>query len=176
MKRSSFIMLVSWLFMHSAAISQTDSSAIKAFDQMKRVVGEWTGTSEWSGSKTPKGKMDAKYYLTGKGSAMVEDLIADGQPVMTTVYHLDGADLRMTHYCGAGNQPRLKVASIDQEKKIIHFIYLDATNLSSESSPHVVGLDWQFPDDDHIQLVFDFKIGAAHRYEHILLDRKKSLG
>ncbi len=48
----------------------------------------------------------------------------------------------MTHYCAAGNQPRLKAASIDQEKKIIHFTYLD----------------------------------AAHRYEHILPDRKKALG
>ena len=91
--------------------------------------------------------------------------------MMTSVYHLDGTNLRMTHYCAAGNQPRLKADSIDQEKKIIHFTYLDATNLSNELSPHVVGLNLQFPDDDHIQLIFDFKIGANHRYEHILLNR-----
>jgi hypothetical protein len=173
MKRTGFIILVSWLFLHSPAISQTDSSAIQAFVQMKRAVGEWTGTSEWTGSKTPKAKMDAKYYLTGKGSAMVEDLIMDGQPMMTTVYHLDGSDLRMTHYCAAGNQPRLKADSIDQGKKTIHFSYLDATNLSGESAPHVVGLVWQLPDDDHILLIFEFKTGAAdHRYEHILLNRE----
>jgi hypothetical protein len=51
-----------------------------------------------------------KEYLTGNGSALVESLIMGGVPTMTTVYHLDEADLRMTHYCGAKNQPRLKAA------------------------------------------------------------------
>src|SRR5438309_11983397 len=43
--------------------------------------------------------MNAKYYLTGNGTTVVENLIVDGNANMTTVYHLDGADLRATHYC-----------------------------------------------------------------------------
>jgi len=57
--------------------------------------------------------MSASYYITGNNSAVVENLTTGGTPNMTSVYHLDGADLRMTHYCGAGNQPRLKAERID---------------------------------------------------------------
>jgi hypothetical protein len=63
------------------------------------LAGDWTGTFEWTGGRKDSGKMNATYYLTGNGSAVVENLTIGGLPSMTSVYHLDGSDLRMTHYC-----------------------------------------------------------------------------
>ena len=54
--------------------------------------------------------MNATYYVTGNSSAVVENLINESTPVMTSVYHLDGRDLRMTHFCGAQNQPKTEGA------------------------------------------------------------------
>ena len=151
-----------------------DTGATKAFSHIKSLAGDWEGTYKWSGGRTSQGKMDAKYYLTGNGSAVVEDLLVDGKPMMTTVYHLDGPALRMTHYCGAGNQPRLKLNTIDEEKKTIHFEFVDATNLASLSDPHVDQLEVDFKDDNHITLVFTFKQANITSYEHIELSRAKN--
>ena len=42
--------------------------------------------------------MNAHYYLRGEGSALVEDLIERGEPIMTSDYHLDG-NMAMTWAC-----------------------------------------------------------------------------
>ena len=76
-----------------------ESSGASMFAQLKSLAGDWKGTFEWTGARTGKGSMNASYYLTGNGSALVENLIMEGAPIMTSVYHLDGVDLRMTHYC-----------------------------------------------------------------------------
>ena len=97
---------------HDEGGSPPASKANDTFNLIKALVGDWQGSYEWIG-KNRKGPMNARYYLTGNGTAVVEDLIVDGNANMTTVYHLDGADLRATHYCAAGNQPRLKATSTE---------------------------------------------------------------
>jgi hypothetical protein len=80
----------------------TPAASSNAFNSIKTLVGDWEGTFQWIGTAR-KGQMNARYYLTGNGSAVVEDLTSDGKtPNMTTVYHLNGTELRATHYCGAG--------------------------------------------------------------------------
>jgi len=118
--------------------SETQEGAnAAALAQLRGLAGEWEGPLEWSGGRTDKGTMHATYYVTGNGSAVVENLGTDGVPAMTSVYHLDGADLRMTHYCGVQNQPRLKARQIDVAKGILDFDFVDATNLRSPDAPHV---------------------------------------
>ena len=56
-----------------------------------------------------KGEESVVYKLTGAGSALVETQFPGTGHEMVSVYHLDGDDLRMTHYCAAGNQPRVKL-------------------------------------------------------------------
>ena len=76
-----------------------------AYQRLKTLVGEWRGSVEWTGARTGSGVMSARYYLTGNGTAIVENLETDGTVAMTSVYHLDGGELRLTHYCGAGPAP-----------------------------------------------------------------------
>ncbi len=35
----------------------------------------------------------------------------NGPENMITMFHMDGDRLLMTHYCGAGNQPRMKLVA-----------------------------------------------------------------
>src|SRR5713226_1230416 len=106
-----------------------ESNAARALEQLKLLAGDWEGTAEWTGARTSTGPMNAAYYVTGNGSALVENLIAEGAPVMTSVYHLDRPDLRVTHCCGAQNQPRLKAGRIDLDHGMIDFGFVDITNL-----------------------------------------------
>jgi hypothetical protein len=93
---------------------------------------------------------------------------------MTSVYHLDAADLRMTHFCGAQNQPRLKARQIDLAKGIIDFDFVDITNLRGPDAPHVYGLEMRLTDPDHLTLTFLFQSGDKESREQINLKRAQT--
>jgi hypothetical protein len=145
--------------------------AAQVLETLGSLAGEWKGTFEWTGARTDRGTMDATYYTTGNGSAVVENLISNGKPVMTSVYHLDGADLRLTHFCGAQNQPRLKAQRIDPVHGAADFTFVDATNLRSPDAPHVYGLEWRMISSDQITLTFLFQAGNKPSRELIQLRR-----
>jgi len=142
-----------------------------ALAQLRGLAGDWEGPFEWTGARTATGKMNATYSVTGNGSAVVESLTVDGVPSMTSVYHLDGTELRMTHFCAVQNQPRLKARQIDLAKGIVDFEFVDATNLSSPDAPHVYGLEMRFLNADHITLAFLFEGGGKRSKESIDLRR-----
>jgi hypothetical protein len=54
----------------------------------------------------------------------------------------------MTHYCGAGNQPRM-VASVSSDGKTFAFDFLDATNLASPQAGHMNRAVFTMVDADH---------------------------
>src|SRR5262245_15838008 len=151
---------------------QTEGS--KALDNIKALTGNWSGTFQWTGGRHDSGPMNATYYLTGNGSAVVENLMNESAPVMTSVYHLDGHDLRMTHFCGAQNQPRLKARRIDLDHGAIDFEFVDATNLRSPDAPHVHGLEIRLVDANHLTLTFLFQSGAVESREEINLKRTET--
>jgi hypothetical protein len=167
-----------WIALGCAAImpvlaaDQPDSS--KALEQIKALTGNWSGTYEWTGGRKASGSMSATYYVTGNGSAVVENLINEGVPSMTSVYHLDGNNLRMTHFCGAKNQPRLKANRIDLARGAIDFDFVDATNLRSADAPHVHGLEIRLIDANHLTLTFLFQSGSVESREKISLQRTEA--
>jgi hypothetical protein len=85
-----------------------------------------------------------------------------GQEDMITMFHLDGARLLMTHYCAAGNQPRM-TASFSPDGKSMTFAFLDATNLASPQDGHM----------DHV--VFTFTDANHHSEEWTFLDHGKEM-
>ncbi len=112
-----------------------------AFNRLKRLEGSW--------DEAEYGRV-IEYRLTGKGSALIEEFIGD--PPMTSIYHLDGDDLRLTHYCNAGNQPRMIAALYDSDT--LKFDFVDVTNLSAPSAYHTRTLNISFRDDNHVVLNF----------------------
>ncbi len=66
---------------------------------------------------------------------------------MVTVYHRDGTGLVATHYCSAGNQPRMRSAEADG--KTISFRFADITNLTKPDATHIRHLTVTFEDADH---------------------------
>src|SRR5262249_54393843 len=137
-----------------------DTPGDRMFARMRALAGDWEGTFEWSGGRARQGSLKASDYVTGNGSALVENLIMDGFPTMTTVYHLDGADLRMTHYCAAKNQPRLRAGRIDEAAASVDFFFVDATNLSANAG-HVEHFFIQLVDADDVNLKFTFGGGSG---------------
>jgi hypothetical protein len=145
----------------------------RLFERMGGLAGDWEGTFEWSGARTASGAMGARYYLTGNGSALVEDLLSDGKPSMTTVYHLDGADLRMTHYCAARNQPRLRATKVDPVRGRADFTLQDVTNVGPSNATHVEAFTLEMPEEGRLELTFVFGHGPKQATETIRLHRAR---
>ena len=113
----------------TAAIAQT--TAQKSFDQLKSLTGSWEG-------KSAQGKpLSVSFRDTAGGSALMSEIHGTGHENMITMFYLDGPNrLLMTHYCGAGNQPRM-TATASPDGKTITFDFLDATNLATPDAGHM---------------------------------------
>jgi hypothetical protein len=116
------------------------SAAQKSFEELKSLEGSWEG-------KAPDGQtVQVAYRVTGNGSAVMSEI--KGHADMISMFNLDGDRLLMTHYCGAGNQPRM-VASTSPDGKTLTFDFLDATNLASPEDGHMTRLVLSMPDANH---------------------------
>ena len=155
-----------------AAGAPDPTPAGAAMEKLRGLAGEWEGPVEWTGARSDRGTMHASYFVTGLGSAVVETLSEPGgSPAMSTVYHRDGADLRLTHFCGAQNQPRLKASRIDPAQGALDFDFVDATYLAAREAPHVTGLQVRFLAPDRLGLTFRFEGGGKVSLERIELAR-----
>ena len=116
------------------------SAAQKSFEELKSLDGAWEG-------KAPDGQtVQVAYRVTGNGSAVMSEI--KGHADMISMFNLDGDRLLMTHYCGAGNQPRM-VASTSPDGKTLTFDFLDATNLASPDDGHMTRLVLSMTDANH---------------------------
>ena len=155
----------------SSGAQNASGAGASALASLRGLAGEWEGSYQWSGARTDGGSLSATYSVTGNGSAVVETLVMGGVPSMTSVYHLDGDDLRMTHFCAAQNQPRLKANRIDLARGAFDFAFVDATNLLSPDAPHVYGMQMRLIDSEHITITFLFGGGGKKSEERITLKR-----
>ena len=133
---------VPFVLLLTATLVMAQSGAEKQFAQLKSLSGTWEG-------KTSKGETDQVLFrVTGNGSAVMSEILGHHED-MITMFHLDGADkLLMTHYCGAGNQPRMK-ATTSADGKTITFDFLDATNLEGNQPGHMRRLVIGLLDQNH---------------------------
>jgi hypothetical protein len=139
--------------------------AQKAFDQLKTLNGTWEG-------KASNGhNMKVSFRSTAGGSAIMSEIL--GEENMITMFHMDNNRLLMTHYCGAGNQPRMQ-ANMSPDGKIITFKFVDATNLSSPKAGHMDHLVITIPDADHHTEDWTFKTDGKEMKEHFELARAKA--
>ncbi len=101
------------------------------------------------------GKAHITYELVAGGSALLERESAENMPVMLTLFHVDGDRLLLTHYCMAGNQPRMQAKRFDGETGEVEFQFLDGTNLRPGAG-HMHNATYQVVDDRHFQSEWQF--------------------
>jgi hypothetical protein len=124
-----------------------------AFEQLKSLAGHW----ETEKSNTDKATLDLE--LTAGGTAVIEraHLTDQGKTVeMITLYYLDGDQLKMTHYCMAGNQPTMR-ATYAPDTKTLTFDFESATNLKSPNDGHMHHAVYTFLDNDHFKTTWTFQ-------------------
>jgi hypothetical protein len=131
------------------AASKPQPAPHPGLEQLKKLAGTWVAADE-NGKVTDK--IVSIIKVTAAGSAVHETLFP-GQPhEMVSVYHMDGADLVMTHYCALGNQPRMK-ADRNTPSNQLTWVFVGGTNLNPEKDKHMHGGTLTIVDADHIEWV-----------------------
>src|SRR5579863_788708 len=126
----SIRMLVAVFVVLLTVAAMAESSA-PAFEKMKSLAGSWEG----KGSDGMAVRVS--YRVTSGGSALMSEIM--GHEDMISMFHMDGDRLLMTHYCGAGNQPRM-VGTISPDGKTVKFDFVDATNVLPAQGGHMAHL------------------------------------
>jgi len=135
------------------------------FDTIKSLAGEWQGTK-------PDGEnVKVTYEVVSNGSVVMERLESESEPVMITMYHLDGDHLMMTHYCSAKNQPRMR-AAMSNEDQVIRFSFYDVTNLVKPTDGHMQKLIVTLKDKDHLVTQWTFVEDGKEHSAPFELERK----
>src|SRR5882724_5840991 len=106
MKSVRFILSVVLLSLSTIAFAQPDAQkssddAQKSFDKLKALAGSWEGTFE--------GKpIQISLRVTSMGNTLMHEATQNGIPNdPITMFYVDGQRLLLTHYCDAGNRPRM---------------------------------------------------------------------
>jgi hypothetical protein len=138
--RNIAIAAATFAFMLSATFVMAETDSHKSFDMLKGMEGNWAG-------KNQQGQpLEVTFRMTAGGSALMSEIHGHGPENMVTMFHMDGDRLLMTHYCGAGNQPRMKVIASDP--KSVSFEFVDGTNIGPGDG-HMQHVTFSQPDSDH---------------------------
>ena len=129
------------------------ANGAEAFEKLKALVGHW----ETDQTSMYKASLDVE--LTSGGTAILEriHMVEDGKPVeMTTLYFLDGGDVKLTHYCAEGNQPTMR-GSYSPETKTLTFELVSISNLKNANDGHMHHATYTFLDQDHFKTTWTFR-------------------
>ena len=103
------------------------------FETLKKLAGDWV---EIGPDSKPTDKIVSSIRVTSGGNTVQETLFPGSDHEMVTMYHLDGEDLVLTHYCMLGNQPRMRAEPGTDVNRIV-FKFSGATNLRSNDEQHM---------------------------------------
>lgn len=166
----AFLLVVAWCGYVSGqakkpeAIPQKPSSP--AFDRIKALAGEWEG-------KASDGMVvRTTYRVVSNGSAVMNVLDPGGEHEMITMFHMDGPNVMVTHYCAVGNQPRM-VAKPGAKADVIEFAFKDVTNVSNAAEGHMYGLTLAITDANHHDQRWTFREGKDIHRQAFSFERKK---
>jgi hypothetical protein len=129
-----------------AAMAQSDAQ--KSFDKLKTLAGTWDGTFQDS-------PVHVTLRVASMGNTLMHEMKGSGPDDPITMITVDGDRLLLTHYCDAGNQPRM-VGTVSADGKTITFNFIDATNLLPSQVGHMQRAVFTFIDADHHTELWEF--------------------
>ncbi len=135
--------------MPAAPDKAAPSDSQKAFDKLKTLAGSWVGRLNTFPAEPSVDGNFAQFSLrvTSLGNAFVHEMSISGRadhPV--TVFYRDEDRLLLTHYCDAGNRPRM-AATVSPDGKTLEFEFLDLSG--SNKYGHMHHAKFTFIDENH---------------------------
>jgi hypothetical protein len=139
---------VSILLTFAAAAAFGQSDAKTSFDKLKSLAGVWDGRMHTDPVMKDVEGTSARVTMrvTSMGNAMIHEITSSVRPDdPITMFYIDDGKLLLTHYCDAGNRPRMTAAMTPDGK--IDFEFLDVAGPLKYG--HMHHGTFTFVDADH---------------------------
>jgi hypothetical protein len=141
MRSVRFLLPVVLISLCTVALAQSDAQ--KSFTQLKTLAGTWRGPVTANPPQPDWGDKPVSVTLrvTSRGNALVHEIKDPGTPDdpnhddPITMFYLDADRLLLTHYCDAGNRPRM-AARTSPNGKTIEFDFLDVAGAMQYGHMH----------------------------------------
>ena len=136
-----------------------DLTAQKVFDQLKGLEGRWEGPMEGEGQEAKEeaeaaGLAIHEIQVSAAGNVVMETMGPGTDHEMINMYHLDGDDLLLTHYCAGGNQPRMRLDLEESTASTLVFDFVDGTNLDPATDHYIGSARIEIFDTDHMESIW----------------------
>ena len=144
----------------------------EVFEGLKQLEGIWRGEGGTVGGESSP--VVHEFHVSAGGSVVLEIMDPEGEREIN-VYHLVGDDLLLTHYCGGGNQPTLKLERDKANNDTLQFVFSTVTNLQDPSKDrHIHASRIVFLSPDRIESWWTiFKDGKETAVSRFLLERSE---
>ena len=140
-------------------------TAESAFDRLASLAGTWTGSPQGEGEEAEAeakaaGQVVHEIQVSAAGTVIMETMNPGTEHEMINMYHRDGDDLMLTHYCAGGNQPTMRLDRDSSSADRLVFDYAGGTNHDPAVDPHIHSAEIQLIDGDHIQSNWSSHVGG----------------
>ena len=126
-----------------------DAESAMAF--LSTMAGGWSSAS---GDTAHGSNVPAVSFTPVAGGSAVIETIAEGTPgEMSSVFHMDGEDLLLTHYCLLQNAPVLRFEASDTPG-LIKFVFQGGTNFDPAVDAHFHEGTFVIKDKDTIESTY----------------------
>ena len=129
------------------------SNAEMSFDKLKSLAGTWKGAISVDPPQTGMGGEGwVSFRVISRGNALVHEMKQPGTPDdpskddPITMLYLDEGRLLLTHYCDAGNRPRM-AGKMSVDGKTVEFDFLDVAGGTQYG--HMHHAVFTLVDDNH---------------------------
>ena len=140
------------LLVAPATLEAGEADAAAAFDTLKGLAGTWKGEATPEG-EIPKEEAEIdrqpvhEFRVSANGSVVMETMNPGTDHEMINMYHLDGDELLLTHYCSSGNQPHMKLDRMASSATELKFDFAGGTNMDPAVDGHVHSAHLTIKDD-----------------------------
>ena len=156
-----------------STLAFAQSDAQRSFDKMKSLAGSWEGTIT---TIPPTPEADGKHAqatlrVTSMGNAVLHEMKLEGRPDdPITMLYLEADRLMLTHYCDAGNRPRM-TGKMSADGKSVEFEFVDVAG--STQYGHMHHAIFTVIDANHHTEDWTFMVGDKPVHAHFDLQRAK---
>src|SRR6266478_5997408 len=130
--------MLSVVLMSLSTVAFAQSDAQKSFDKIKTLAGSWEGhvTTVPQQAEIEGKLMQVSLRVTSMGNALMHEMTGAGRPDdPITMFYVDGDRLLLTHYCDAGNRPRM-AGKMTTDGKTVEFDLLDVAGTTQYVHMH----------------------------------------
>lgn len=174
--KSARLIIVLLAALCTAAVAQSNpvpqSEAQKSFGAMKGLAGTWEGklTTTPPDPEVQGKSVQVTLRVTSSGNAVLHEIRVPGReddPI--TMFYIDTNRLTLTHYCDAGNRPRM-AGDLSPDGKTLDFKFI---GISGNMHEHMHHSTFHLIDADHHSEDWTFMMGDTPVIAHMDLQRVK---